>query len=433
MPRRRTRQLEAPRPQFTGNMTGRLEEALSTTSSPPAGDTAPTPPPPGMKTGQSDLYPYGRTTRRERTTSGGGGDNSSCPSDPGGTTPTRRNKRKMTAPKRRSDFSIKRFCPDIGADMEDDDEEGEEGRNALEDYDDLGRERVPDRPSVSTTESSPDSCGGQPRYSPPSCPSPSGSDYSGPASTPEQAPRGRRRRGAGSESVPGGRGRAASSMSREEVGDSPGPSPGHPDPQHMAAQHIGPHHPAFNLSRHLAAGTSPIYPSLPLGPNGLLPTHPHLPHPHHLQGGGLTGGLVVMPQHPGAPTSPTGFHPPSPPSPADSTSSMADGLSSGGKKSRKNYKNMTRERRVEANARERSRVHTISAAFESLRRAVPSYSYNQKLSKLAILRIACSYILSLAKLADQDYSTEHREYTFADCVDMCTRVIQTEGRARRRH
>ena len=114
---------------------------------------------------------------------------------------------------------------------------------------------------------------------------------------------------------------------------------------------------------------------------------------------------------------------------------MADAASStgGGRKTRKNYKNMTRGRRVEANARERSRVHTISAAFESLRRAVPSYSYNQKLSKLAILRIACSYILSLAKLADQDFSEEHREYTFADCVDMCTSVIQTEGRARRRH
>jgi len=62
------------------------------------------------------------------------------------------------------------------------------------------------------------------------------------------------------------------------------------------------------------------------------------------------------------------------------------------RKQRKNYKNMTRERRVEANARERTRVHAISAAFEGLRRAVPSYSYNQRLSKLAILRIACRYV-----------------------------------------
>lgn len=105
------------------------------------------------------------------------------------------------------------------------------------------------------------------------------------------------------------------------------------------------------------------------------------------------------------------------------------------KRNRKNYKNMTRERRVEANARERSRVHTISAAFDGLRRAVPSYSYNQKLSKLAILRIACSYINALTKLAETDGgSPPHLQNTsFAECVDNCTRTIQTEGKARRRH
>ena len=106
------------------------------------------------------------------------------------------------------------------------------------------------------------------------------------------------------------------------------------------------------------------------------------------------------------------------------------------KRNRKNYKNMTRERRVEANARERSRVHTISAAFDGLRRAVPSYSYNQKLSKLAILRIACTYINALTKLTEMDNdspSLQLRDTTFAECVDNCTRTIQTEGKARRRH
>ena len=100
---------------------------------------------------------------------------------------------------------------------------------------------------------------------------------------------------------------------------------------------------------------------------------------------------------------------------------------------RKNYKNMTRQRRIEANARERTRVHTISAAFESLRRAVPSYSYNQRLSKLAILRIACSYILALARLAELDYSQGQTGLTFSDCVDLCTQTIQAEGKAKRRH
>lgn len=51
-----------------------------------------------------------------------------------------------------------------------------------------------------------------------------------------------------------------------------------------------------------------------------------------------------------------------------------------------------RSRRIEANARERSRVHTIGAAFETLRQTVPSNCYQQKLSKLAVLRIAAAYI-----------------------------------------
>lgn len=89
-------------------------------------------------------------------------------------------------------------------------------------------------------------------------------------------------------------------------------------------------------------------------------------------------------------------------------------------------------RRLLANARERTRVHTISAAFEALRKQVPCYSYGQKLSKLAILRIACNYILSLAKLADLDYTVDHSSMSFAECVEQCTRTLQAEGRSKKR-
>ncbi|XP_069779771.1 transcription factor atoh8 [Narcine bancroftii] len=89
-------------------------------------------------------------------------------------------------------------------------------------------------------------------------------------------------------------------------------------------------------------------------------------------------------------------------------------------------------RRVLANARERSRVHTISAAFEALRKQVPCYSYGQKLSKLAILRIACNYILSLARLADLDYSSDHSNMSFSECVEQCTKTLQAEGRSKKR-
>ncbi|XP_056410489.1 transcription factor ATOH8 [Hyla sarda] len=89
-------------------------------------------------------------------------------------------------------------------------------------------------------------------------------------------------------------------------------------------------------------------------------------------------------------------------------------------------------RRLLANARERTRVHTISAAFEALRKQVPCYSYGQKLSKLAILRIACNYILSLARLADLDYSADHSNLSFTECVEQCTRTLQSEGRSKKR-
>ncbi|XP_041653658.1 protein atonal homolog 8 [Cheilinus undulatus] len=89
-------------------------------------------------------------------------------------------------------------------------------------------------------------------------------------------------------------------------------------------------------------------------------------------------------------------------------------------------------RRLLANARERTRVHTISAAFEALRKQVPCYSYGQKLSKLAILRIACNYILSLAQLAELDYSSDRASLSFSQCVDQCTRTLQAEGRSKKR-
>ncbi|KAL5240525.1 hypothetical protein ACI65C_007935 [Semiaphis heraclei] len=95
-------------------------------------------------------------------------------------------------------------------------------------------------------------------------------------------------------------------------------------------------------------------------------------------------------------------------------------------------KNMSRARRIEANARERSRVHTISAAFDTLRATIPSYSRNQKLSKLSTIRIASAYILTLSRLLDMDYSAEQDSPSVAECVDNVTSIIHMEGKARKR-
>ncbi|KAL4714881.1 hypothetical protein ACJJTC_012553 [Scirpophaga incertulas] len=91
----------------------------------------------------------------------------------------------------------------------------------------------------------------------------------------------------------------------------------------------------------------------------------------------------------------------------------------------RNYKNMTRERRIEANARERTRVHTISAAFDTLRRAVPAYSHNQKLSKLSVLRIACAYIAALSAAIEPDSD-------LPTAVENVTQTIHTEGKLRKK-
>lgn len=97
----------------------------------------------------------------------------------------------------------------------------------------------------------------------------------------------------------------------------------------------------------------------------------------------------------------------------------------------RNYKNMTRERRIEANARERNRVHTISAAYETLRKCIPSYSSSQKLSKLAVLRIACAYILALSRMNGEDLSADGSKPDVNECIEAVSRILEREGKVKR--
>ncbi|KAL4635312.1 neurogenic differentiation factor 6-A-like [Arapaima gigas] len=55
-------------------------------------------------------------------------------------------------------------------------------------------------------------------------------------------------------------------------------------------------------------------------------------------------------------------------------------------------------RRMEANARERNRMHGLNNALDSLRRVVPCYSKTQKLSKIETLRLAKNYIWALSEI-----------------------------------
>ena len=53
------------------------------------------------------------------------------------------------------------------------------------------------------------------------------------------------------------------------------------------------------------------------------------------------------------------------------------------------------KQRQAANARERSRTHSVNAAFTALRVLIPTEPKDRKLSKIETLRLASSYILHL--------------------------------------
>ena len=281
-------------------------------------------------------------------------------------TPSRKNKRKSSEPRRRSDFNIKKFCPDPDtvADLEADHKVGEFPPDTPETVLSTGSTPDPEEKVTST-------CGATPLQ-------PEIGWYSIPIQGPKVAMR------------------AAKKGSKRYQPD----HKSHPGARTQLVQSI----------------PQPVLHTVPVPP--VLIAAPATPR-----------------ESPSSTPSTPGFtHPDDDEDDDDDSSTFLDPITGRPtKRSRKNYKNMTRERRVEANARERSRVHTISAAFESLRRAVPSYSYNQKLSKLAILRIACSYIMALSKLANVHICEKANNFSFIDCVDLCTQTIQTEGRARRRH
>ena len=287
-------------------------------------------------------------------------------------TPSRKNKRKSSEPRRRSDLGVKRFCqdPDTVADLE---------------AEQSVREFPPDTPETMT---------------------PSGS-------TPDPEKSGHEKLNLG-----------ATTPLPPEIGWYSIPIQGTKVPMRAAKKG----------SKKNRLGQKSLTGVPPTGRTQLSQSmnHPVL-HPVPVPPVLLTAPATPR-ESPSSSSSTTGFPHPDEDEDDDDSPTFLDPITGRPtKRSRKNYKNMTRQRRVEANARERSRVHTISAAFESLRRAVPSYSYNQKLSKLAILRIACSYIMALSKLANVDICEKANNFSFIDCVDLCTQTIQTEGRARRRH
>jgi len=124
-----------------------------------------------------------------------------------------------------------------------------------------------------------------------------------------------------------------------------------------------------------------------------------------------------------------------PRSPQSDESSSAAGGS--GRSKQRNYKNMTRERLIEANARERQRVHTITAAFDRLQGAIPTSddlpgSGASKLSKLSVIKIATSYITLLSRMAGYDHSKDKSSPSIEECIKQCADLVKAEAKSRKK-
>ncbi|XP_028279738.1 transcription factor atoh7 [Parambassis ranga] len=80
-------------------------------------------------------------------------------------------------------------------------------------------------------------------------------------------------------------------------------------------------------------------------------------------------------------------------------------------KSPEKYETATR-RRMAANARERKRMQGLNTAFDCLRKVVPQWGQDKKLSKYETLQMALSYIMALNRILTdaRRHTAPHRQW-----------------------
>uniref|UniRef100_A0A8C8DSN5 Atonal bHLH transcription factor 7 n=1 Tax=Oryzias sinensis TaxID=183150 RepID=A0A8C8DSN5_9TELE len=80
-------------------------------------------------------------------------------------------------------------------------------------------------------------------------------------------------------------------------------------------------------------------------------------------------------------------------------------------KSPEKYETATR-RRMAANARERKRMQGLNTAFDRLRKVVPQWGQDKKLSKYETLQMALSYIMALSRILTDPrrHAAPHRQW-----------------------
>lgn len=121
-----------------------------------------------------------------------------------------------------------------------------------------------------------------------------------------------------------------------------------------------------------------------------------------------------------------------------------------GSKQKQKAAPLSKYRRKTANARERTRMREINAAFEQLRRAVPHWNAvpqtgitnaNEKLTKITTLRLAMKYISALSTALTKDASGLHGESLsgvdlgdlFSDCSDLDCLFLESDGESLQLH
>ncbi|XP_061601452.1 transcription factor atoh7 [Cololabis saira] len=72
----------------------------------------------------------------------------------------------------------------------------------------------------------------------------------------------------------------------------------------------------------------------------------------------------------------------------------------------------TTRRRMAANARERKRMQGLNTAFDCLRKVVPQWGQDKKLSKYETLQMALSYIMALSRILTdaRRHTAPHRQW-----------------------
>jgi len=117
----------------------------------------------------------------------------------------------------------------------------------------------------------------------------------------------------------------------------------------------------------------------------------------------------------------------------DTSDADTEKTSSPSPKKQTNYKSKTRDRRVEANARERKRVHQITAAFDTLQAAIPDEQENGvKLSKLSVIKIATAYIMALSRMAGHDYTEDQSAPSLEQVIEEYRQTVEEESKVKTR-